>query len=105
MQEKEKLNKYNRDSVTTHYTKLRDSLKEGLEADISWPLSVGQRVIAMHPKQERFTMEPCTAPHVHAKEADVQTLSQLSRADGQFLSGLSCCTLTEFKVHEKQGSG
>ncbi|KAL0414702.1 UNVERIFIED_CONTAM: protein ALWAYS EARLY 3 [Sesamum radiatum] len=57
-EEKEKLNQY-RDSVRKHYTELREGVREGLPTDLARPLSVGQRVIAIHPKQERFMMEAC----------------------------------------------
>ncbi|KAL0393230.1 UNVERIFIED_CONTAM: protein ALWAYS EARLY 3 [Sesamum radiatum] len=48
-EEKEKLNQY-RDSVRKHYTELREGVREGLPTDLARPLSVGQRVIAIHPK-------------------------------------------------------
>ncbi|CAN4095685.1 unnamed protein product [Withania somnifera] len=48
-EEREKLNQY-RDSVRTHYNELREGTREGLPADLARPLSVGQRVIAIHPK-------------------------------------------------------
>ncbi|CAN4104555.1 unnamed protein product [Withania somnifera] len=48
-EEREKLNQY-RDSVRTHYSELREGTREGLPADLARPLSVGQRVIAIHPK-------------------------------------------------------
>ncbi|OIS96765.1 PREDICTED: protein ALWAYS EARLY 3 [Nicotiana attenuata] len=48
-EEKEKLNQY-RESVRTHYTELREGTREGLPTDLARPLSVGQRVIAIHPK-------------------------------------------------------
>lgn len=48
-EEKEKLNQY-RDSVRKHYTELRDGFRDGLPTDLARPLSVGQRVIAIHPK-------------------------------------------------------
>ncbi|KAL6581931.1 hypothetical protein OROMI_005945 [Orobanche minor] len=48
-EEKEKLNQY-RDSVRKHYTELREGTREGLPTDLARPLSVGQRVIAIHPK-------------------------------------------------------
>ncbi|KAF7144937.1 hypothetical protein RHSIM_Rhsim04G0219400 [Rhododendron simsii] len=48
-EEKEKLNQY-RDSVRTHYTELREGTREGLPTDLARPLSVGQRVIAIHPR-------------------------------------------------------
>ncbi|KAK4483286.1 hypothetical protein RD792_010471 [Penstemon davidsonii] len=48
-EEKEKLNQY-RDTVRKHYTELREGVREGLPTDLSRPLSVGQRVIAIHPK-------------------------------------------------------
>ncbi|XP_019080574.1 protein ALWAYS EARLY 2 isoform X1 [Vitis vinifera] len=48
-EEKEKLKQY-RKSVRTHYTELRTGAREGLPRDLARPLSVGQRVIALHPK-------------------------------------------------------
>ncbi|KAF8369540.1 hypothetical protein HHK36_032442 [Tetracentron sinense] len=48
-EEKEKLNQY-RESVRTHYTELRAGIRDGLPTDLARPLSVGQRVIALHPK-------------------------------------------------------
>ncbi|KAH7842107.1 hypothetical protein Vadar_001558 [Vaccinium darrowii] len=48
-EEKEKLNQY-RDSVRAHYTELREGTREGLPTDLARPLSVGQRVIAIHPR-------------------------------------------------------
>ncbi|KAL8100354.1 protein ALWAYS EARLY 3-like [Apium graveolens] len=48
-EEKEKLNHY-RNSVRTQYSELRQGSREGLPADLARPLSVGQRVIAIHPK-------------------------------------------------------
>lgn len=48
-EEKKKLNQY-RDSVRKHYNDLREGTQEGLPTDLARPLSVGQRVIAIHPK-------------------------------------------------------
>ncbi|KAL1539095.1 protein ALWAYS EARLY 3-like [Salvia divinorum] len=48
-EEKEKLNQY-RYSVRKHYTELREGVREGLPTDLARPLSVGQRVTAIHPK-------------------------------------------------------
>ncbi|XP_047978072.1 protein ALWAYS EARLY 3-like [Salvia hispanica] len=48
-EEKEKLNQY-RDTVRKHYSDLREGLRDGLPTDLARPLSVGQRVIAIHPK-------------------------------------------------------
>lgn len=48
-EEKKKLNQY-RDSVRKHYNNLREGTQEGLPTDLARPLSVGQRVIAIHPK-------------------------------------------------------
>ncbi|XP_061970278.1 protein ALWAYS EARLY 2-like isoform X4 [Populus nigra] len=47
--EREKLQQY-RESVRKHYLELRTGLREGLPTDLARPLSVGQRVIAIHPK-------------------------------------------------------
>ncbi|XP_057998700.1 protein ALWAYS EARLY 2 isoform X2 [Hevea brasiliensis] len=48
-EEREKLKQY-RDSVRKHYTELRTGIMDGLPTDLARPLSVGQRVIAVHPK-------------------------------------------------------
>ncbi|KAJ4839919.1 hypothetical protein Tsubulata_023601 [Turnera subulata] len=48
-EEREKLQQY-RESVREHYTELRTGVREGLPTDLARPLSVGQRVIAIHPK-------------------------------------------------------
>ncbi|CAK7340694.1 unnamed protein product [Dovyalis caffra] len=48
-EEREKLHQY-RESVRKHYMELRTGLREGLPTDLARPLSVGQRVIAIHPK-------------------------------------------------------
>ncbi|OMO53706.1 hypothetical protein CCACVL1_28433 [Corchorus capsularis] len=48
-EEREKLHQY-RESVRTHYAELRAGIGEGLPTDLARPLSVGQRVIAVHPK-------------------------------------------------------
>ncbi|KAM4108320.1 hypothetical protein ACJW30_03G038100 [Castanea mollissima] len=49
LEEREKLKQY-RDSVRKHYIELRTGIREGLPTDLARPLSVGQRVIALHPK-------------------------------------------------------
>ncbi|KAM5561232.1 protein ALWAYS EARLY 2 [Rosa sericea] len=48
-EEREKLKQY-RESVRKHYAELRSGVREGLPTDLARPLSVGQRVIALHPK-------------------------------------------------------
>lgn len=48
-EEREKLERY-RESVRTHYTELRAGIRDGLATDLARPLSVGQRVIACHPR-------------------------------------------------------
>ncbi|KAL6009859.1 hypothetical protein ACLOJK_000290 [Asimina triloba] len=48
-EERDKLEEY-REKVRTHYTELRAGIREGLPTDLARPLSVGQRVIACHPK-------------------------------------------------------
>ncbi|XP_020596183.1 protein ALWAYS EARLY 2-like isoform X2 [Phalaenopsis equestris] len=48
-QEREKLEEY-RESVRFHYADLRAGVREGLPTDLARPLSVGQRVIACHPR-------------------------------------------------------
>lgn len=47
--ERMKLEHY-RESVRQHYTELCAGIREGLPTDLARPLSVGQRVIALHPK-------------------------------------------------------
>ncbi|WCJ43139.1 DIRP Myb-like DNA-binding domain [Euphorbia peplus] len=49
LEEREKLKLY-RDSVRNHYTELRTGIREGLPTDLARPLTVGQRVIALHPR-------------------------------------------------------
>lgn len=48
-EEREKLKQY-RESVRQYYTQLRIGTKEGLATDLARPLSVGQRIVAIHPK-------------------------------------------------------
>ncbi|XP_024007386.1 protein ALWAYS EARLY 1 isoform X2 [Eutrema salsugineum] len=48
-EERDKLKQY-RESVRKHYTELRAGAREGLPTDLAQPLSVGNRVIAIHPK-------------------------------------------------------
>ncbi|XP_052881896.1 protein ALWAYS EARLY 3 isoform X3 [Gossypium arboreum] len=48
-EEREKLNQY-RESVRRHYAELHAGIGEGLPTDLARPLSVGQPVIAVHPK-------------------------------------------------------
>ncbi|KAI3752472.1 hypothetical protein L2E82_24505 [Cichorium intybus] len=48
-EERGKLWQY-RESVREHYTELRSGTREGLPTDLARPLSVGQRVIAIHPE-------------------------------------------------------
>lgn len=49
IEEKTKLNQY-RDSVRAHYAELRAGVRDGLPTDLAKPLTVGQHVIAIHPK-------------------------------------------------------
>ena len=49
IEEKNKLNQY-RESVRTHYAELLAGAREGLPTDLAQPLTVGQRVIAIHPR-------------------------------------------------------
>lgn len=49
LEERKKLEQY-RESVRTHYDELRSGVSDGLPSDLARPLSVGQRVIARHPK-------------------------------------------------------
>ncbi|XP_059437111.1 protein ALWAYS EARLY 2-like isoform X2 [Corylus avellana] len=53
LEEREKLKQY-RDSVRRHYFELRAGIREGLPTDLARPLSVGQRVIALHPKSREL---------------------------------------------------
>lgn len=48
-EERDKLKQY-RESVRNHYTELRTGIREGLATDLARPLTVGQHVIAIHPK-------------------------------------------------------
>ncbi|PWA60554.1 hypothetical protein CTI12_AA358410 [Artemisia annua] len=48
-EEREKLYQY-RDSVRKHYAELRSGTREGLPTDLARPLTVAQRVIALHPE-------------------------------------------------------
>ncbi|VVB15249.1 unnamed protein product [Arabis nemorensis] len=48
-EEQDKLKQY-RESVRNHYTELRTGAKEGLPTDLARPLSVGNRIIAIHPR-------------------------------------------------------
>ncbi|KAB1994905.1 hypothetical protein ES319_D13G127600v1 [Gossypium barbadense] len=48
-EEREKLKQY-RESVRQHYAQLRIGTTEGLPTDLPQPLSIGQRVIAIHPE-------------------------------------------------------
>lgn len=48
-EEREKLKQY-REVVREHYTELRSGIREGLPTDLARPLTVGQRVVALHPK-------------------------------------------------------
>ncbi|KAA3487259.1 protein ALWAYS EARLY 2-like isoform X2 [Gossypium australe] len=48
-EEREKLKQY-RESMRQHYAQLRIGTTEGLPTDLPQPLSIGQRVIAIHPK-------------------------------------------------------
>ncbi|KAE8023391.1 hypothetical protein FH972_009090 [Carpinus fangiana] len=50
---REKL-KQDRDSVRRHYFELRAGIREGLLTDLARPLSVGNRVIALHPKSREL---------------------------------------------------
>ncbi|GLT61171.1 hypothetical protein SLA2020_338940 [Shorea laevis] len=53
LEEREKLKQY-RDSVRRHYSELCNGIREGLPTDLARPLSVGQRVIALHPKSREL---------------------------------------------------
>ncbi|XP_058079829.1 protein ALWAYS EARLY 2-like isoform X2 [Magnolia sinica] len=52
-EEREKLEQY-RESVRTHYTEVRAGVTDGLATDLARPLSVGQRVIACHPRRREI---------------------------------------------------
>lgn len=52
-EEREKLNQY-RESVRRHYSELRGGTREGLPTDLARPLSVGQGVIAIHPRTRKI---------------------------------------------------
>ncbi|XP_015570600.1 protein ALWAYS EARLY 2 isoform X2 [Ricinus communis] len=62
-EEREKLKQY-RDSVRKHYTELSTGIREGLPTDLAKPLSVGERVIALHPKtRELYDGSVLTVDH------------------------------------------
>ncbi|KAF5454048.1 hypothetical protein F2P56_023743, partial [Juglans regia] len=62
-EEREKLRQY-RESVRKHYNELRAGIREGLPTDLARPLSVGQRVIALHPKtRELYDGSVLTVDH------------------------------------------
>lgn len=47
-----------------HYSKLRTGVREGLPTDLARPLTVGQRVIAVHPKtRELYDGSVLTVDH------------------------------------------
>lgn len=47
-----------------HYNELRAGIREGLPTDLARPLSVGQRVIALHPKtRELYDGSVLTVDH------------------------------------------
>ncbi|KAJ6313542.1 hypothetical protein OIU77_014930 [Salix suchowensis] len=48
-EEKKKLNQY-RESVREHYAELHAGTRDGLPTDLARPLSVGQRILALHPR-------------------------------------------------------
>lgn len=48
-EERKKLKQY-RESVRKHYAELRSGMRDVLPADLAPPLSVGQRVVVLHPK-------------------------------------------------------
>ncbi|XP_004296816.1 PREDICTED: protein ALWAYS EARLY 3 [Fragaria vesca subsp. vesca] len=52
-EEKEKLHQY-RKSVRKHYAELNAGTREGLPTDLARPLSVGQHVIAFHPRSREI---------------------------------------------------
>uniref|UniRef100_A0A2P2J571 Uncharacterized protein n=1 Tax=Rhizophora mucronata TaxID=61149 RepID=A0A2P2J571_RHIMU len=52
-EERDKLQQY-RQSVRKHYTELHNGTREGLPTDLARPLSVGQQVIALHPRTREF---------------------------------------------------
>ncbi|XP_072985340.1 protein ALWAYS EARLY 3-like isoform X1 [Typha latifolia] len=49
LEEREKLEQY-RKTVRRHYDKLRTGMRDGLPTDLARPLSVGQQIIARHPR-------------------------------------------------------
>ncbi|XP_040374316.1 protein ALWAYS EARLY 3 isoform X5 [Rosa chinensis] len=52
-EEKEKLHQY-RESVRKHYAELNAGTRDGLPTDLARPLSVGQHVIAFHPRSREI---------------------------------------------------
>ncbi|XP_073277623.1 protein ALWAYS EARLY 3-like [Primulina huaijiensis] len=91
-EEKEKLNQY-RDSVRKHYTELREGVREGLPTDLARPLSVGQRVIAIHPKtREIHDGSVLTVDHCRCRV-------QFDRHDlgVEFVTDIDCMPLYPFE--------
>lgn len=52
-EERDKLEKY-REKARVHYHELRSGLRDGLPPDLARPLTVGQRVIARHPRTRQI---------------------------------------------------
>ncbi|KAG6428118.1 hypothetical protein SASPL_112367 [Salvia splendens] len=92
-EEKDKLNQY-RDSVRKHYTELREGLRDGLPTDLARPLSVGQRVIAIHPKtREIHDGSVLTVDHLKCRvQFDRQELGV------EFVMDIDCMPVNPFEI-------
>ncbi|CAN4091711.1 unnamed protein product [Withania somnifera] len=91
-EEKEKLNQY-RESVRSHYTELHEGTREGLPTDLARPLSVGQRVIVIHPKtREIHDGSVLTVDHSRCRV-------QFDRLDlgVEFVMDIDCMPLNPFE--------
>ncbi|XP_042050498.1 protein ALWAYS EARLY 3-like isoform X2 [Salvia splendens] len=92
-EEKDKLNQY-RESVRKHYTELREGLRDGLPTDLARPLSVGQRVIAIHPKtREIHDGSVLTVDHLKCRvQFDRQELGV------EFVMDIDCMPVNPFEI-------
>ncbi|KAL1543106.1 protein ALWAYS EARLY 3-like isoform X2 [Salvia divinorum] len=91
-EEKEKLNQY-RNSVRKHYSELREGLRDELSTDLARPLSVGQRVIAIHPKtREIHDGSVLTVDHSKCRiQFDCQELGV------EFVMDIDCMPVNSFE--------
>ncbi|KAL2459632.1 Protein ALWAYS EARLY 3 [Forsythia ovata] len=91
-EEKEKLNQY-RDSVRRHYTELREGIRGGIPTDLVMPLSVGQHIIAIHPKT-REIHDGCVLTVEHSR---CRVQFDRHELGVEFVRDVDCMPLTLFK--------